>query len=285
MKRIFAALGALGAALAILFAANGAVNAQSGNTWNLFYYNNTNWAGNPIFTAAVPFLNFNWGGAPPAGNMPGVNWTMTATTTAFFNGGTYQFSALADDEVLVMVDNLSIIDTRGRNQVGKWQNSTIGLTTGNHNVQVFYRQYGGTSYLKRNRSRIRRRRRRGPPPCRIRWRRPPPHPSPRRSAIIRRAFKTAGINQNVLSKMAHGIRRMSVRLKWSRKLRFGAIANRRTAMCAGRWMRTRIRPSRAPSVVPKRWRDGSRHPTCPGLPKSRPQALRCVPSSNAWGLC
>ncbi|MDL1898021.1 hypothetical protein FBQ82_17335 [Anaerolineae bacterium CFX7] len=147
MKRIFAALGALGAALAILFAANGAVNAQSGNTWNLFYYNNTNWAGNPVFTAAVPFLNFNWGGAPPAGNMPGVNWTMTATTTAFFNGGTYQFSALADDEVLVMVDNLSIIDTRGRNQVGKWQNSTIGLTTGNHNVQVFYRQYGGTSYL------------------------------------------------------------------------------------------------------------------------------------------
>lgn len=147
MKRIFIALGGVVAALTVLLWGSGVVNAQSGNTWNLFYYNNTNWAGNPVFTASVPFLNFNWNGAPPAPNMPGTNWTMTATTTAFFNGGTYQFSALADDEVLVMVDGVSIIDTRGRNQVGKWQVINYGLSAGNHNVQVFYRQYGGTSYL------------------------------------------------------------------------------------------------------------------------------------------
>lgn len=147
MKRIFATLGVVVAALVVLFLANGAVNAQSGNTWNLFYFNNPNWAGSPVFTASAPFLNFNWNGAPPAPSVPGTNWTMTATTTAFFNGGQYQFSALADDEVLVIVDNVSIIDTRGTNQVGKWQFRTIGMTAGNHNIQVFYRQFGGTSYL------------------------------------------------------------------------------------------------------------------------------------------
>lgn len=147
MKRILVTLGAVVAVLAGLSLASGGVNAQSGNTWSLFYYNNPNWAGNPVFTASVPFLNFNWNGAPPGPNMPGTNWTMTATTSAYFNSGTYQFSALADDEVLVIVDNLSIIDTRGKNQVGKWQIRDIGMTAGTHNVQVFYRQFGGTSYL------------------------------------------------------------------------------------------------------------------------------------------
>ncbi len=147
MKRILATLGALVATLALLFSAHSAVNAQSGNTWNLFYFDNLNWTGNPAATATVPFLNFNWNGAPPAANMPGANWTLTATTTAFFNGGQYQFSALADDEVLVMVDNLSIIDTRGKNQVGKWQTHQLGMTAGMHNVQVFYRQFGGASFV------------------------------------------------------------------------------------------------------------------------------------------
>lgn len=39
MKRIFATLGVVVAALVVLILANGAVNAQSGNMWNLFYFN------------------------------------------------------------------------------------------------------------------------------------------------------------------------------------------------------------------------------------------------------
>lgn len=146
MKRIFSVI-AIVAGLALLLLSNNLAQAQSGNTWNLFYYNNTNWAGSPVFTANAPFLNFNWNGASPAPNVPGTNWTMTATSPVFFNGGEYQFSALADDEVMLMVDNNILIDTRGKNQVGKWQTRNFGLSTGTHNVQVFYRQYGGTSYL------------------------------------------------------------------------------------------------------------------------------------------
>ncbi|MBI4674166.1 MAG: hypothetical protein HY741_21180 [Chloroflexi bacterium] len=148
MKRILYAL-CIAAGLALSLS-NGIATAQSGNTWNVFYYNNPNWAGNPVFTNTAPTLNFNWNGASPAPNVPGTNWALTANTSAYFNGGQYQFDALADDEVLLTVDNAIVIDTRGQNQVGKRQLRQYGLSAGVHNLQVYYRQFGGTSYLYLN---------------------------------------------------------------------------------------------------------------------------------------
>jgi len=150
MKRIltFVLLGA-GLALALSLS-NGIAAAQSANPWTLFYYNNPDWVGNPVFTGSAPNLNFNWNGASPAPNVPGANWSMAATTSTFFSAGQYQVSVLADDEVLLMIDNAIVIDTRGRNQVGKQQIAQWGLSQGTHNIQVNYRQFGGASYLYLN---------------------------------------------------------------------------------------------------------------------------------------
>jgi hypothetical protein len=148
MKRIlFALMFAVGLLAALVPLQRDAL-AQSGNTWSLFYYNNPNWQGNPLFTGSAALLNFNWNGGSPAPNIPGTNWSMTATSSAYFQGGTYQFSAIADDEVLVVLDNQTLIDTRGRNQVGKWQTVQWGVSPGTHNLEVYYRQFGGGSYLQ-----------------------------------------------------------------------------------------------------------------------------------------
>ncbi|MCC7164103.1 MAG: hypothetical protein IT331_16535 [Anaerolineae bacterium] len=148
MKRILTVACLVFGLLAALSFSLSSVNAQSGNPWNLFFYNNTEWTGSPMFSNTASALNFNWNGGSPAPNVPGTNWSLTATTQGFFNGATYQFQAIADDEVLVMIDNQIVIDTRGRNQVGKWQIVQYPLAAGNHNVEVFYRQFGGGSYLQ-----------------------------------------------------------------------------------------------------------------------------------------
>lgn len=149
MKKILSGL-LLAAGLVIALSLSQGASAQSGNPWNVFYYNNPNWAGSPVFSSTAGLLNFNWNGASPAPNVPGTNWSMSATTSGFFTGGTYQFSAIADDEVVVTVDGQIVIDTRGRNQVGKWQQVQWGLAQGTHTVEVNYRQFGGGSYLQVN---------------------------------------------------------------------------------------------------------------------------------------
>lgn len=147
MKRILFTLLGVAALVTVLSFATNDASAQSGSAWNVFYYNNPNWSGNPVFSNTAPYLDYNWNGASPAPNIPGTNWSLAATTSGYFTGGTYQFSALADDEVLLTVDNQIVIDTRGRNQVGKQQLVQYGIAGGVHNVQVNYRQFGGTSYL------------------------------------------------------------------------------------------------------------------------------------------
>lgn len=147
MKRTLTFILLVAVLVLTLSLSGGIVTAQSTSPWTLFYYNNPNWTGSPLFTSTAPSLNFNWNGASPAPNIPGRNWSMAATTSTYFYGGQYQFNALADDEVLLMIDNAIVIDTRGKNQVGKQQIQQWGLSEGMHTVQVNYRQFGGTSYL------------------------------------------------------------------------------------------------------------------------------------------
>ena len=66
---------------------------------------------------------------------PTDNWTMRATSTGYFYSGVYRFSILADDEVVLTVDNVIYLDTRGKGQSGKTQIADIPMTQGNHNMQ------------------------------------------------------------------------------------------------------------------------------------------------------
>ncbi|MFN2169499.1 MAG: PA14 domain-containing protein [Anaerolineae bacterium] len=149
MKRFFAVAIVVAVALVVLVALPGA-QAQSGNSWLVDYYPNTEWAGYPAYSQTVAFANLNWGSSAPGPNMPSANWTARFTSSAFFYSGVYSFSVLADDEAVLMIDNVVYLDTRGQGLSGKTQFLDIPLSQGTHSVRVDFRQYSGTAYITVN---------------------------------------------------------------------------------------------------------------------------------------
>jgi hypothetical protein len=125
--------------------------AQSGNQWQVYYYNNPNWAGAPVYTTYTNLVNFNWGSdTPPAPNMPAQNWTARFISQAYFYAGIYRFQLQADDEIALYIDNALYADTRGANQPGKALTIDIPLQQGNHNLDIEYRQYTAAAYISVN---------------------------------------------------------------------------------------------------------------------------------------
>jgi hypothetical protein len=146
MKRKHLVVGAL-VLVALLAVAIQPLLAQSGNTWYIQYFNNPNWSGSPVTVAYSTYLDYNWGTNPPAPNMPADNWTATMTSSAYFNSGTYVFSALADDEVSLQIDGVTYINTIGAGMSGKTVSVALPMAPGTHNLMVQFRQYTDTAYL------------------------------------------------------------------------------------------------------------------------------------------
>ena len=60
--------------------------AQSSANWQVFYYPNTSWQGNPVYVQNAGTVAFNWGSdTPPGPGMPSQNWTARLVSTVFFN--------------------------------------------------------------------------------------------------------------------------------------------------------------------------------------------------------
>lgn len=124
-----------------------AVQAQSGNTWTVNYWPNPNWQGYSPFSQQVGILAFNWGTGAPMPGMPVDNFTATATTSAWFSAGTYQFSTQADDEVTLVINGTTFVNTINQGQSGKTQFVTVTLPDGWANLRVDYREFTGNAYL------------------------------------------------------------------------------------------------------------------------------------------
>ncbi|MCB0200912.1 MAG: hypothetical protein KDI03_12655 [Anaerolineae bacterium] len=122
-----------------------AVNAQSGNTWTAAYFNNPNWAGNPVLTQTVPFISFNWGYGSPGAGVPVDNFTARFDSQVFFNAGTTRFTLQADDEVALIINGVTFLDTRGAGQSGKTLTVDVPLNQGWQPVQVLYREFTQTA--------------------------------------------------------------------------------------------------------------------------------------------
>ena len=66
--------------------------------------------------------------------------------SVFFTTGIYEFTANADDEVRVYIDNRElIIDTFGDGIPGQTVTAQVTMLEGLHNIQVDYRELGGVS--------------------------------------------------------------------------------------------------------------------------------------------
>jgi len=146
MRRNYLVMGAV-VVVALLAVAIQPLLAQSGNTWYIQYYPNTNWSGAPVMVQYSTYIDFNGGTNPPGPAMPADNWTATMTTSAYFNSGTYYFTGLADDEISVQIDGVTYLNTIGAGMSGKSVTVGVQLAQGYHNLLVQYRQYTATAYV------------------------------------------------------------------------------------------------------------------------------------------
>ena len=153
MKRILLSAALVAVLLAALIGALPA-GAQSGNTWRIDYFNNTNWAGSPVTTQWNSLIAFNWGFGSPSPAVPVDNFSARMTTDAFFYAGTYQFTGVADDEIVVIVDGITHLDTRGRGLSGKPFTVNIAMWQGTHRVEVLYREFTQAAYVFVNWARL-----------------------------------------------------------------------------------------------------------------------------------
>jgi len=121
--------------------------AQSGNVWRLDYYNNLDWAGSPVTTAFNSFVAFDWGYGSPSPAVPVDNFTGRFTTDAYFYAGNYTFTLTADDEVALIVDGVTLLDTRGAGASGKTFTVNFGMWEGMHRIEALYREYTQLAYV------------------------------------------------------------------------------------------------------------------------------------------
>jgi hypothetical protein len=146
MKRLFLTAVMLAVVLTLVAGVMPAM-AQSGNTWRADYYNNPDWAGAPVATEFASFLSFDWGYGSPSPAVPVDNFTARFTTDAFFYAGNYNFSLIADDEIVLLIDGVPYLDTRGQGQSGKLFNIMLSMWQGQHRVEVLFREWSQTAYV------------------------------------------------------------------------------------------------------------------------------------------
>ena len=122
--------------------------AQAGNVWNITYWPNLSQGGFSPFQAASSQISFNWGLGSPMSGIPVDNFTMRATSSVWLQAGTYTFTALADDEVSLMIDGITWINTRDQGQSGKTISVTVPLRDSRwYQMQVDYREFTQMAYV------------------------------------------------------------------------------------------------------------------------------------------
>lgn len=147
MKRTILILTALLLVFAVVSAPQ-AATAQSTSPWQVTYFNNSNWAGAPVYTEFANAVAFNWGSdVPPVPGMPAQNWTARLTTTSFFYAGNYNFQIVADDAFVLYVNGAVMFNTLGMNIPGKPVNVSVPMAQGNQFIQIDFSQATGPAYL------------------------------------------------------------------------------------------------------------------------------------------
>ncbi|MEZ4707578.1 MAG: PA14 domain-containing protein [Caldilineaceae bacterium] len=145
MKRIFG-YAVVGLFLLSLMVVSPAA-AQSGNQWVLSFYPNLDWSGAPIYVQYTNLINLNWGAGSPGPGVPAQNYSARMTTEAFFYGGMYRFTLLADDEVSLVINNQTYFSSIGAGQPGKTFVVDVPMNQGTSHVEINFRQYTGPGYI------------------------------------------------------------------------------------------------------------------------------------------
>jgi hypothetical protein len=107
------------------------------------YYNNRSLTGSPVLTRCEGWpISKNWAGNSPASGIGADNFSVRWTGTSYFSGGTYKFTARADDGIRVYLDGVQIING-WKDQAATTYTHTRSVSAGNHTIKIEYYENGG----------------------------------------------------------------------------------------------------------------------------------------------
>jgi len=122
----------------------GQVAADTAPVWTGYYYNNVSLSGSPVLTRGEAALSFNWGTGAPGAGVPADYFSAQWAGSATLDGGTYTFSAWADDGIRVWVDDVILIN-EWHNHLPTTYTASRYLAPGYHTFRVAYYEATGNA--------------------------------------------------------------------------------------------------------------------------------------------
>lgn len=117
-----------------------------GSNWTGLYFDNPNFAGNPVLPRIDAQINFNYGAGSPipctgtnAGAcLPPDNFSIRWTSQQAFTAGVYRFSATAETGIKVIIDGVTIIDKLASTGAAQTISVDVSVAEGTRSIQVDY---------------------------------------------------------------------------------------------------------------------------------------------------
>ncbi len=139
------------AVVLLLIAVNAALpleSAKADGDWYAEFFDNQTLSGSPIRTWTEPWIGSDWGLDAPAPGLRSEHFSIRWTRTwELKDSGTYQFCAMADDGVRILVDNVLVLDEWHGNNGIAYCGSQRLLSKGEHEIKVEYYEDGGNALI------------------------------------------------------------------------------------------------------------------------------------------
>ena len=115
--------------------------------WRGEYFAQPDLGGAPVLVRDDPVLDFSWGDASPAPQVPADAFSARWTRTLTFTAGLYRFDVTVDDGVRLFVDDVLVVDA-WVDGPPRLVTGTQSLAAGPHQVRVEYYENAGQATLQ-----------------------------------------------------------------------------------------------------------------------------------------
>jgi len=150
LRKALHVLGRASLVLAVLlllpWVATAAPPAQSGPWW-ADYFSNLTLSGSPVLSRFDQGVNFDWGLGSPGSPVPIDGFSARWTREAWFDNGTYRFTARSDDGLRLWVGDELIIDA-WYDQQATWMARDLYLNQGTYALRVEYYERSGSALVQ-----------------------------------------------------------------------------------------------------------------------------------------
>jgi uncharacterized protein YraI len=110
---------------------------MEGTGWYGEFYSNMNLEGSPVFKITHSEINFDWGNNGPTPTFKADEWSARWNSYIYLGGGTYRFTAKADDGIRIWVDN-SLVINEWHTAFDTTYTGEVYVPAGFHRIRVEY---------------------------------------------------------------------------------------------------------------------------------------------------